>query len=195
MRRAAGAHYPLAVGAEGLGVGTRYQPHSAPSCKLALRAVGAARGRPAKAPLACVWGVWNRALSHPRPPVLWGVRPGPAICWLWGRGKRAWGPVTNPPPRALASWLCALWGRHEAVFWNQTNQASRAIAAEEKKNQEKNAQPEKIKRKVNFSDLRNPPKNFTPLFGEVPKFRTLTEKEEQHSRDGDDVERCLPQNT
>ena len=29
------------------------------------------------------------------------------------RGVRAWGPVTNPTARALASWLCALWGRHE----------------------------------------------------------------------------------
>ena len=44
--RAAGAHYPLAVGAGGAGVGTRHQPHSARSCELALSAVGAARGRP-----------------------------------------------------------------------------------------------------------------------------------------------------
>ena len=42
FRRAAGAHYPLAVGAGGTGVGTRHQPHSARSCVLALRAVGAA---------------------------------------------------------------------------------------------------------------------------------------------------------
>ena len=40
--RAAGAHYPLAVGAGGSGLGTRHQPHSARSCELALRAVGAA---------------------------------------------------------------------------------------------------------------------------------------------------------
>ena len=40
--RAAGAHYPLAVGAGDAGVGTRYRPHSARSCELALRAVGAA---------------------------------------------------------------------------------------------------------------------------------------------------------
>ena len=40
--RAAGAHYPLAVGAGGAGVGTRHQPHSERSCELALRAVGAA---------------------------------------------------------------------------------------------------------------------------------------------------------
>ena len=41
--RAAGAHYPLAVGeGGGAGVGSRHQPHSARSCELALRAAGAA---------------------------------------------------------------------------------------------------------------------------------------------------------
>ena len=39
------AHYPLAVGAGGVGVETRHQPHSARSCKLALRAVGPPLGR------------------------------------------------------------------------------------------------------------------------------------------------------
>ena len=39
---ATGAHYPLAVNAGGAGTGTRHQPHSARSCELALRAVGAA---------------------------------------------------------------------------------------------------------------------------------------------------------
>ena len=48
-----------------------------------------------------------------------------------------------------------------------------------KKNQENDAPPEEIKRKIVFSDLRNPPNNFTPLFGEVAKFRTLTKKDEQ----------------
>ena len=42
FRRAAGAHWPLAVSAGGAGVGTRHRPHSARSCVLALRAVGAA---------------------------------------------------------------------------------------------------------------------------------------------------------
>ena len=180
--RAAGAHYPLAVGAGAAGVGTPHQPHCVRSCKLALRAVGAASGCPGEgasrlgvgrpgpgtlpppdhssvracgrgplptscgcggcgrgdppptpqralslagfarcgggtrvpggAPLAWVWGVRGRALSHPRPLVLWGVRPGPTTHWLWVRGLRAWGRVTNPTARALASWLCALWGRH-----------------------------------------------------------------------------------
>ena len=40
--RAAGAHYPLSVGAGGAGIGTRHQPHSARSCVLALRALGTA---------------------------------------------------------------------------------------------------------------------------------------------------------
>ena len=40
--RAAGADYPLAVGAGGAGMGTRPGPHSARSCELALRALGGA---------------------------------------------------------------------------------------------------------------------------------------------------------
>ena len=44
---------------------------------------------------------------------------------------------------------------------------------------EKDAPPAEIKRKIVFSDLRNPPNNFTPLLGEVAKCRTLTEKDEQ----------------
>ena len=40
--RAAGAHYPLAVGAGGAGVGTHHHPHSACSYELALHTVGAA---------------------------------------------------------------------------------------------------------------------------------------------------------
>ena len=116
LGRAAGAHYPLAVGARGADVGARHQPHSARSCELAWRAVGAARGRPGGAPLAWVWGVRGRALSHPQPPVPWGVRPGPTTHWLCVRGVRAWGPVTNPTARALASWLCGLRRRHEGAL-------------------------------------------------------------------------------
>ena len=69
----------------GAGMGTRHQPHSARSCELALRAVGAARGCPGEAPSAWLWGVRGQALSHPRPPVLSGVRPGPASHWPWVR--------------------------------------------------------------------------------------------------------------
>ena len=49
---AAGAHFPLAMGAGGAGVGTRHRPHSARCCKRTLRAVEAARGRPGWTPLA-----------------------------------------------------------------------------------------------------------------------------------------------
>ena len=52
--------------------------------------------------LAWVSGVRGRALSHPRPLVRSGVRPGPTTHWLWVRGVRAWEPVTNPTARALA---------------------------------------------------------------------------------------------
>ena len=115
LARAAGAHYPLAVVKGGAGMETHHGPHSARSCELALRAVGAAGGRPGGTPLAWVWGVWGRALSHPRPLVLLGVRPGPTTNWLWVRGVWVWGLVTNPTARALARWLCALWGRHEGA--------------------------------------------------------------------------------
>ena len=46
LGRAAGARYPLAVGAGAVGVGTSHQPNSARSCELDLPAVGASRGRP-----------------------------------------------------------------------------------------------------------------------------------------------------
>ena len=110
--RAAGAQYPLAVVAGAAGVGTCHRPHCAHSCLLTWRALGAARGCPEGAPLAWVRGVRGRALSHPRPLVLSGVRLGPTTHWLWVRGVRAFGPVTNPTAHALASWLCALPRRH-----------------------------------------------------------------------------------
>ena len=86
----------------GAGVGTRHQPHSARSCELALRAVGAARGRQGGAPPAWVWGVRGRALSHPRLPALWAGCRGPLPTGCGCGGARAWGPVTNPTARALA---------------------------------------------------------------------------------------------
>ena len=63
-----------------------------------------------------MWGVRGRARSHPGPPVLWGVRPGPTTLWLWVRGVRAWGPVTNPTASAPACWLGALSGRQEGAW-------------------------------------------------------------------------------
>ena len=99
----------------GAGVGTRNQPHSARFFELALRAVGAAGGRPGR-------GASCLDVGHP----VSGALPPPTACLLGGcrgplptgcgcGGVRAWGTVTNPTARALASWLCALWGRHEGA--------------------------------------------------------------------------------
>ena len=49
--RAAGAHYPVAVGAGGAGMATRQQPHSARSCELALR--NASSGNVLGVPIGC----------------------------------------------------------------------------------------------------------------------------------------------
>ena len=100
----------------GAGVGTRHQPNSARSFELALRAVGVPRGRPGGAPPAWVWGVRGRALSHPRQPALWVGCRGPLPTGCGSGGLRAWGPVTSPTARPLASWLCALSGRREGAW-------------------------------------------------------------------------------
>ena len=99
----AGCRGPLPTGCGcggGAGVGTRHQPHSARSCELALRALGAARGRPGGAPPALVWGIRGRALSHPRLPALWAgfrghysLAVGAGVC---GRGD-----PSPTPQRAL----------------------------------------------------------------------------------------------
>ena len=86
----------------GADVRTRHQPHSARSCELALRVVGATGGRPGGAPPAWVWGVRGRALSQPRLPALWAGWRGPLPTGCGCRGVRAWGPVTDPTARTLA---------------------------------------------------------------------------------------------
>ena len=105
--RAAGAHYPMAVGVGGCGRG---DPSPTPQRAGFARCGGGMRV-PGGAPLAWVWGVRGRALSHPRLPALWagcrGRLPTGCGCVV----MRAWGPVTNPTAR----WLCALWGRHEGA--------------------------------------------------------------------------------
>ena len=101
LGRAAGARYPLAVGAGGVGVGTGHQPNSARSCELALRVVRAARGRTGGgAALAWLWGVWWWALSHARPPVLGACGRGrlPTGCGCGGCGL---GDPSPAPQRAL----------------------------------------------------------------------------------------------
>ena len=113
--RAAGAHYPLAVGAGGCGRGD-----PSPTPQRALLRAGFARfwggmRVPGGACLAGVWGVRGRALSRPRLPALWAGCRGPLPTGCRCGGVRAWGPVTNPTACALVSWLCALWGRHEGA--------------------------------------------------------------------------------
>ena len=113
--RATGAHYPLAVGAGGRGRGDPSPTPQRALLRAGLVRCGGGMRVPGEAPLAWVWGVRGRALSHPRLPALgascWGPLPTGCGCG----GVRAWGPVTNSTPRALASWLCALWGRHEGA--------------------------------------------------------------------------------
>ena len=92
----------------GAGVGTRHQPHSARCCELALRAVGAAQGRPGGG--ACCLGVGrpgSGALPPPTARPLGGL-PGPTTQWLWVRGGAGVG--TRHQPHSARS--CMLWGRH-----------------------------------------------------------------------------------
>ena len=113
--RAAGAHYPLAVGAGRCGCG---DPSQTPQRAL-LRAGFARCGGGMRVPgggASCL-GVGqpgSGALPPPTARPLGGL-PGPTTHWLWVRGVRACRPVTNPTARALSSWLCALWGRHEGA--------------------------------------------------------------------------------
>ena len=99
----------------GAGVGTGHQPHSARSFELALRAVGAARGRPGGGASCLGVGGPGSGALHPRLPALWAGCRGPLPTGCGCGGVRVWGPVTNPTARALASWLCALRGRHEGA--------------------------------------------------------------------------------
>ena len=99
--RAAGARYPLAVGAGGVSVGTRHQTRSTPSCELALRAVGAARGHPGGGRASCLGvGSPGLSLSSAGPPVLGacGRRPLPTSCGCGGHGH---GDPSPTPQRAL----------------------------------------------------------------------------------------------
>ena len=97
---------------EGAGVGTRQQPHSARSCELALRAVGAARGRQGARGASCL-GVGrpgSGALPPPTARPLGGL-PGRTTHWLWVRGDAGVG--TRHQPHSARS--CVLSGRHEGA--------------------------------------------------------------------------------
>ena len=109
LGRAAGAHYPLAVGAGAAGAGTRQQPHSARSCELALHVWGRHEGAPGRRILpGCGASGVGRSPTSYRPSFGacgWGLLPTGCGCG-----------VTNPTARALACSLGALWGRHEGAW-------------------------------------------------------------------------------
>ena len=99
--RAAGAHYPLAVGAGVGGVGTRHQPHSARSCELALPRCGGSIRVPGEG--ASCLGVgppMPGALPPPTARPLGGL-PGPTTHWLWVWGGCGCGDPSPTPQRAL----------------------------------------------------------------------------------------------
>ena len=89
---------------EGAGVGTRHQSHSARSCVLWGRHEGARGGR--LLPGCGASGV-GRSSTPGCPPSRRAAGAHYPLA-VGAGGSRAWGPVTNPIARALASWLCAL---------------------------------------------------------------------------------------
>ena len=109
--RAAGAHYPLAVGTGGWG---RADPSPTPQRAL-LRAGFELWGRHEGARgghllPGCGASEVGRSPTLDCPPSGWAA--GAHYPLAVGAGKvQAWGPVTSPTARALASWRCALWGR------------------------------------------------------------------------------------
>ena len=107
LGRAAGARHPLAVGAGGVGVGTRHQPHSVRSCEPAVRAVGRHNSAPGGKSVACAWGIRSWALSHARPPDFGacGRGPLPTGCGCGQCGRE------DPSPTAQRALLGAGFAR------------------------------------------------------------------------------------
>ena len=116
LGRAAGVPRPVCPGCGRCGCGDPAPaPQRAPLRAGVARRGGHGRASPGGAPSAVVRGVWGQALPLPWLPALWVGCRGPPPTGCGCGGVRAWGPVTNPTARALASWLCALWGRHEGA--------------------------------------------------------------------------------
>ena len=109
--RAAGAHYPLAVGAGGCGRGD-----PSPTPRRAL--LGACFARCGDGTRAAGGGASCLGVGRPRsgalpPPTACplGGLLGPTTHWLWVRGEAAVG--TRHQPHSARS--CVLWGRHEGA--------------------------------------------------------------------------------
>ena len=93
---AAGAHYPLAVGAGGAGMGTRHRPYSARSCALWGRHEGARGGR--LLPGCGASGVGRSFTPDHSSFRACGRRPLPTGCRCGGCGR---GDPSTTPQRAL----------------------------------------------------------------------------------------------
>ena len=111
--RAAGAHYPLAVGAGGCGRGDPSPTAQGALFRAGFTRCGAARGRPGGG--ASCLGV-GRPVSNALPPPTarpLGGLPGPTTNWLWGRGVAGVG--TRHKPRSAHSCEPVL----RAVGWHE----------------------------------------------------------------------------
>ena len=113
--RAAGAHYPLDVGAGGCGRG---DPSPTPQRAL-LRAGFARCGGGLRVPgggASCL-GVGRPGSGVPPPPTarpLHGL-PGPTTHWLWVRGVSGVGTRHQPHSARSCARSCALWGQFEGA--------------------------------------------------------------------------------
>ena len=116
LGRAAGVPRPVCPGCGWCGCGDPAPaPRRAPLRAGVARCGGGGKASLGGVPSAVVRGVGGQALSLPRLSALWAGCRGPLPTGCGCGGVRAWGPVTNPTARALASWLGALWGRHEGA--------------------------------------------------------------------------------
>ena len=116
LGRAAGVPQPVCPGCGRCGCGDPAPaPRRAPLWAGVARRGGGGRASPGGVPSAVARGVWGQAPPLPPLPALWAACRGPLPTGCGCGGGRAWGSVTNPTARALASWLCALWGRHEGA--------------------------------------------------------------------------------
>ena len=109
--RAAGAHYPLAVGAGDACMGTRHQPHSARLCVLWGRHEGVSGGRPLPGREAS--GVGRSPTPNHSSFRACGRRPLPTGC---GSGGCVHGDPSPTPQRALLrAGFARCGGRHEGA--------------------------------------------------------------------------------
>ena len=110
LGRAAGAPCPLAVGAGGVGFGTRHPPHSARSCELPLRAVGWHKGAAGGRLLpACRASGVGRSPAPDRPSLGRAAGAG----YLLADGAGSVGVGTRHEPHSARS--SELGGRHKGA--------------------------------------------------------------------------------